>query len=51
MPKSTKTPTKKRTQIKELPKSKREVNERDLSKVKGGVIGTDQGIYTGSKKK
>ena len=51
MPKSTKTTTKKRTQVKELPKSKRKLNERELNKVKGGVIGTDQGIFTGAKKK
>ena len=50
MPKSTKTTTKKRTQVKELPKSRQKLNKRELSKVKGGVIGTDQGIFKGSKK-
>jgi hypothetical protein len=51
MPKSTKTTTKKRTQVKKVPKSKRKLNERELSNVKGGVIGTDQGIFKGSKSK
>ncbi len=38
MPKSTKTTTKKRTQVKDLPKSKQKLNKKEMSKVKGGLV-------------
>ncbi len=38
MPKTTKTTTKKRTQVKDLPKSEQKLNKKQMSKVKGGEV-------------
>ena len=40
-----------RARVERLPSEKQNVTSKDMKKVKGGVIGTDQGIFTGSKKK